>query len=830
MAEPAVALSFRTDGASPQIRARTARNLVAIAARPTFTPADLAIVKLSPATPRPLPPRVPAVRRAKPAHARNTIRSRFLADATRELYDRLGTCERRVVKGSVILRWDLGEGDGIAIARKSTDETQGGETIGAQLDSVLRYCDAAQLKPRIVVAVLNLSGQAHFNDRHDFAEVFEAFSRGEITWVVYKDVDRIARSIIWTGLLVYWLREYGIKLHVSQLNREIDLRAHQDLLQLWILAIGAEMEVANTAERTLTNLNRQMRNAGKGWGMSGGFGFTRDERNFIIVDDEEWPYVHLIQQLYAIVQSIAQVRQTLTEEHGLHLSRGTIHKLLHDKRYLTGEIRTKDPDSDGGYRVDVVDIPNPVPSELWEHNQALLAARRGKQTRTPEAQFVTRGIPIYHARCMETENPSDSAHRLRSVRIPSGAYRLVHTAGSTADSRQYRVPDSCRGWSIDIGVIERAVIRGVRTMLEDNEALHRAIALGRANRKPTADGSLLTPDDRTRLAREIARLERYRDGLWQRHLDRIRKGLSTDRDFLEEEMQVVYAELAFAKRQLTLDEQMRHRPRPARQVPTRIAELLTDEPPDDPEHRLRRWAIVNELVSQVVVHDTDDGLSVELFGPMVPESGDPGDWDPFDAFASEDAGSHPRPSVPEPFRIRTSPERLVPAYRWHSTPLGEFASEVLTPENFVAAVRAACRTFPQGPVFARDGVGRPRWASVARERGLPTNPESVVVSLAARGTTPTTLIRDALGPEAITHGRLQKVERRSEAVLVIATAIRDGFSFEPGWTIRIQEAGRTASYSINWMRLRGWAVRFADGDLRSLIEEAQQLVDDLPHP
>lgn len=201
MAEPAVELSFRTDGASPQIRARTARNLVAIAARPTFTPADLAIMKLSPTTLRPLPPRVPAVRRAKPAHARNTIRSRFLADATRELYDRLGTCERRVVKGSVILRWDLGEGDGIAVARKSTDETQGGETIGAQLDSVLRYCDAAQLKPRIVVAVLNLSGQAHFNDRHDFAEVFEAFSRGEITWVVYKDVDRIARStgaIIWT--------------------------------------------------------------------------------------------------------------------------------------------------------------------------------------------------------------------------------------------------------------------------------------------------------------------------------------------------------------------------------------------------------------------------------------------------------------------------------------------------------------------------------------------------------------------------------------------------------------------------------------------------------
>ena len=102
MAEPAVALSFRTDGATPAARARITRNVVAIATRPTFTPADMAIVKVVPSVPHPSPPREQVVRRAKAATGRNTIRARFLATATQELYERLGEFERRVVKGSVI--------------------------------------------------------------------------------------------------------------------------------------------------------------------------------------------------------------------------------------------------------------------------------------------------------------------------------------------------------------------------------------------------------------------------------------------------------------------------------------------------------------------------------------------------------------------------------------------------------------------------------------------------------------------------------------------------------------------------------------------------------
>src|SRR4051812_45177361 len=103
MADPAVALSLRTDGADPAARDLALRNVVAITVRPGFTPADLAMLRIVPDAPSPTPSRDRVVKRAKPASGRNTIRQRFLAEATRELYERLGEADRRVEDGSVIL-------------------------------------------------------------------------------------------------------------------------------------------------------------------------------------------------------------------------------------------------------------------------------------------------------------------------------------------------------------------------------------------------------------------------------------------------------------------------------------------------------------------------------------------------------------------------------------------------------------------------------------------------------------------------------------------------------------------------------------------------------
>jgi Resolvase, N terminal domain len=225
MPEPAVAVSLRTDGTSRLAREHALRNVVAISVRPSFTPADAAMLRLVPTAP--YPSRSPSgdrvVRRTKAPGRPNTIRSSLLTEDTRELFERLGEPEQRSIAGSEMLRWDLGEGDGMIVARMSSDEGRSGETIGGQIDAAMKYCDASGNRPRIVLAVLNLSGQTHFDGRHDFGEVFESCRRGEASWVVYRGIDRLARSLTWTTMFVHYLREFGMGLHVAQLHSAIDL-------------------------------------------------------------------------------------------------------------------------------------------------------------------------------------------------------------------------------------------------------------------------------------------------------------------------------------------------------------------------------------------------------------------------------------------------------------------------------------------------------------------------------------------------------------------------------------------------------------------------------
>jgi len=341
------------------------------------------------------------MRRTKAPGSPNTIRLGLLTEETRGLFERLGETEPRFIDGSVMLRWDLGEGDGMIVARMSSDEGRSGETIGGQIDAAMKYCDASGNGPRIVLAVLNLSGQTHFDGRHDFGEVFESCRRGEASWVVYRGIDRLARSLTWTTLFVHHLREFGMGLHVAQLHSAIDLHNPFALTQIWALAIAAEIEWASSTQRMQAALSRQLRDAGKGWSNSGGIGFTRDDHGFITVEPGQWGVVLLVHEMYESCGSIPALRAEL-KEMGIELSQGVVHKILRDERFVTGRFLTKDGD---GQRSDIVKLENPVPLHLWERNQLLLSTRNGKKTKTPEGRLVLRGIPIYHAPLHEPRQP-----------------------------------------------------------------------------------------------------------------------------------------------------------------------------------------------------------------------------------------------------------------------------------------------------------------------------------------------------------------------------------------------------------------------------------------
>lgn len=219
--------------------------------------------------------------------------------------------------------------------------------------------------------------------------------------------------------------------------------------------------------------------------------------------------------------------------------------------------------------------------------------------------------------------------------------------------------------------------------------------------------------------------------------------------------------------------------------------------------------------------DTDDGLSVELIGPLVPPDSDPGAWIPEQAVEGPtDPRLRPLPAVPQPFRYRPKPERLVPAYRWcHELP-AEPASEAFTRDRFVAAIRFAAARYPTGPLFRARGVGAQRWRAVAAERGLPTEPNHVFKATRALGTTPSALIREAVGArEAVTHGRLQ-VHSRADPVWVLVEAIHDGFAFDDRWSKRVRAFGLSRPYPLTHESVAHWGHRYGNGATSDLIGAA----------
>jgi DNA invertase Pin-like site-specific DNA recombinase len=829
MAEPAVHVHLRSHAVPAREREQTAAEIAALVSRPVVNFAALRRLVLAPVTPGvPSRDRGRSVKRAKPTRSRNRIETSFLTEATRELFERLGEGERRVVDGTVIFRWDLGKGDGIVVARKSSEETHSGETVGGQIAAMMEYCEARGMTPRIVVAVLNMSGQKHFESRHDFGEVFEAHFQGHASWALYRDVHRIARAMEWLSLFVYYLRERDMHLHIAGLSTEFTLHDRSQLVSFWIHAIYAELDWETTTKRLQTASARQLLDAGKGWSNSGGYGFTRDARGYVVVDDELWPNVHLVHLLCGQTRSYVHLREVLAAEHGVVLSQGLVSRILNDRVYLTGEFSTKDTRT-GGMRTDVIQIEHPIPEDIWQHNQRVIAARRGKQVHARPGDFVLREIPVYHARCSDHEG--EDAGRL-IVRLGKDHLPLLaHKATHLGDDGKLHVPPTCAGYRLPVATIEAAVMAALRELVSDDAALRHAMARAQLHVDEQPHGTLLTDAQRRQMTSAIGRLRRHHDAIWQEHVAQISKGTQTrSRDVLELEICTIEDEIHALENTLAVDQRLRERPVP-KSAPPELLELLTDDAPDDDDRRLRRLEVVKRLVSRVVIEDRDDGIAIDVHGPLVP-SDRAVTWEPSDAFPQ---AVTERRDVPQPFTFGAKRERLVVVFRHTATLLhgGDqaLAGEWMRHDLLLDELRWLAAHHPEGRLLSGHGEGRERWNARAGDRGL-RQAAATTQWLSARGLTIDAVVREAIGDRAaILDGRID-VTRREDAVLVLAEVLGEGFRFGPGWTVPYKRFRPSRDYAPSYWNLRDWARRF-EGDprrLEPLLRDAGRLagVEALP--
>ncbi len=830
MAEPAVHVHLRPHAVPARELEQTAAEIAALVSRPVVDFAALRRLVLAPGTPGlPSRDRGRVVKRAKPTRSRNRIDTSFLSEATRELFESLGEGERSTIDGTVILRWNRGEGDGIVVGRMSSEERHGGETIGGQIAAMMEYCEARGMAPRIIVAVLNMSGQKHFESRHDFGEVFEAHFQGHASWVVYRDVHRVARAMEWLSLFVYYLRERDMNLHIAGLSTEFTLHDRSQLVSFWIHAIYAELDWETTTKRLQTASTRQLLDAGKGWSNSGPYGFKRDARGYVVVDDEVWPHIHLVHLLCGQTRNYEDLREVLATKHGVVLSQGLVSRILNDRVYLTGEFSTKDTRT-GGMRTDVIQIDHRIPEELWQHNHRVIAARRGKQVHAKPGEFVLREIPVYHARC--SDHGGEDAGRL-VVRLGKGRQPLLaHKATYLGEDGKLHVPPTCAGYRLNVTTIEAAVMAALRELVNDDASLRRAMARAQLRTDDQPDGTLLTDAQRRQMTGAIGRLRRHHDAIWQEHVAQISKGAQTrSRDILELEIGTIEDEIRALENTLAVDQRLRERPVQT-SAPPELLELLSDDAPADDDRRLRRVEVVKRLVSRVVIEDRDDGIAIDVHGPLVP-SDRAVTWDPSDAFP-QTVDEHRR-DVPQPFTFGPKRERLVVVFRHPATLLHggvqTLAGEWMRHDLLVDELRWLAAQHPKGRLLSNHGEGRERWNARARDRGL-RQAAATIEWLGAHGLTIDAAVRDAIGDRAaLMDGRIY-VTRRDDAVLMLAEVLREGFRFGPGWTVPYERFRRSSDYAPSDHQLRNWARRF-EGDWRRvepLLRDAGRLagVEALP--
>jgi hypothetical protein len=526
--------------------------------------------------------------------------------ATEELIRELGQPHIEVDSPVQLLIWeDNPDGDGVLAARLSGRELQGGETAMGQVHPQREMARRLGVRPRLIIVSINNSGQRRYENRPDFRIIEEAIGLGWCRWVAWRNPDRIAREVLPAELFYDLLRRQDVGLLLSERGGEVDW--DHDRVYLRTLGIVSAEEAISITKRTQSAIRTRYPDQRRGWPASKRFGFRRNwATKYLEVHPEQWEYVKRIHLRYSELEDGRggglRALQAELLACGCELSVERIRCILRDPIYVTGEFSAT---------IDGVVVPqrpialdHPIPEHVFQRNQELLSLRSGRETRTPPGWFCLNGVPVRHARCADLSN-GRGLHPLLKGRILFGkveAYR--HSPW---------VPSCCRGYVLDRVTLEAPVTRALRSLGED-AALQlawqeRRLALERGYTPLILDGR------RAQVLRmRIRNRELQRAQLTRAYLERLDQG--------EEANELAYSQLVHALDQeiAQLGERLRasgaapavSASGPPPELVDALEHVLTDDVPNDPARRLQRAALVQALVEEIVLEDTEDGIVVRV--------------------------------------------------------------------------------------------------------------------------------------------------------------------------------------------------------------------------
>jgi hypothetical protein len=659
-----------------------------------------------------------------------------------------------------------------------------------------------------------------FEERLDFAFIASLIEEGRLPFVAYRQPDRIARHTLPAENLYHHLETHDVDLYLSQLGRRVDWRADR----LYLLSSGmiSEQERHNTKDRTHGALRRRWLETGRGWPAAKRFGFRRGADQYHEVDPEQWSLLLRMHLDYASVHESGRGSLRRLQEHmdglGCHFSIERLRTILRDRIYVDGKHSVT---YEGVvYPCRTIELPEPVPEDVFEHNQSLLSAIRGPNSVTPFGQFALNHIDVVHARCAAQTVADGRRPRLYGFQ-GAGTNRA-----SPPGYRHYpRTPDTCRGYVIPAAVLEHAVIGQLRELARSPELLAAWAAAARPQRLIRGE---LAPEQREGLLGRIRNLQRHRAQIKREWLDEVSGGAPTSMAYLDEKLATLDAEIAGYERQIEESDRMGRRRRmedgrpaaePDPELVSRLMTVLTLDPPDDAQLRQRRVAVVAALISEVWVYDTDNGIEIELFGPLVPPDS-PLIPTTLEELA-EQAQRSREPSTKATLTGRFGSDERIPAWRSPRIALRTHPIECATAENVVRALRHVHETAPPGRLFGSDST----YARIVAQRPeLPTYPQ-LLRYCRRLGKRPEQLVREVLGDDSTRMNR-QRHWTLEDLILCARWMLDDGFDPGPGWTKRWEAFAAQRPYGRNLDAVWQWAKIYRT-PMTEVFEIAKALGPDL---
>jgi hypothetical protein len=530
-------------------------------------------------------------------------------------------------------------GAGMIIGRLSGREMQQGETVAGQILDGWEMAKRNRRPIADVVVCVNYRSELLAEERPDFRLALDALALGRIEWVGFRDPERVARSIEAAFAFYGRVARVGGEVWLSSFGRAIDWSNDSDSLMVALQQGMGQQDRVKLVRKLERAKRRIWLEEGRGWPGLIRFGFRRNRDRYLEVDPEQWWVVKFIHYRFGSAKhgrksGCAALAAILAEEHGIDLSPERIRTMLQDPIYVDGTFTV----NDHGQPVACEPIPleDPIPLDVFQRNQETLACQKGPHKNTPIGAFCLNGIAVRHAACAGESHPKTGKAPIFKGRrwgSPSPAYYHINY-----------VPRDCHGYVLGQRQLEAPVMRALIALAEDAKLQEAWAAAARV--EPAEHKPILTGVQVAALKQEVANIEHGYQELSDELVGKIREGTmpgAAERamlDQLAEQLAQAQRRLRFAQRQ-ELAETRRRSPlldRSRDELLRALKEICTEEVPEDPRMMLRRMAVVECCLSQIIVHDTETGeIELELHGPLAPvaaiASGEDLPVDPLDAAA-----------------------------------------------------------------------------------------------------------------------------------------------------------------------------------------------------